>query len=295
MSINQNEKQYEEVSLKENVSLMQNRYTPTLKMIGERIMDIIECLIKLGSGVVSSMLETSKRYSNDERFTPEGREYYRELHEGLSIASNNLQDYQEKRKSSAFEKLDTDVSPKIKLDSCQNNVNALKARVLIESYFGVYRGKYPFYFFGENEFESSDLHYKILQYLKYPYGEGKEEFHLTPILALSSCTTESASCLNTMVFCEEGIAFDYCHEFRVVPYETVKIVYKKKKRSLLGSTWDVFLLSYNEEPLTHYVLGDEYSAGINLTHCNERDREMFARSIYDFIQCFNRECKYSQN
>lgn len=59
-------------------------------------MDIIECLLKLGSGVVNSMLETSKRYSSDERFTPEGREYYRELHEGLSIASNNLQDYQEK-------------------------------------------------------------------------------------------------------------------------------------------------------------------------------------------------------
>lgn len=255
-------------------------------------MDIIECLIKLGSGVVSSMLETSKRYSSDERFTPEGREYYRELHEGLSIASNNLQDYQEKRKSSAFEKIDTDVSQKIKLDSCQNNVNVLKARVLIESYFGVYRGKYPFYFFDENRL--SNKHNEILQYLRFPCGEGKVEFRLKPILAIKSNDLD-ASPLNTMVFCEEGIAFAYYNGFEVISYEDIKVVYKKKRWTISGTYWDVFLSNNTEKLITSYVLAGIYPPGINMNKCNEKERDLIAHSVYDFIRCFNRECKYSQN
>jgi len=257
-------------------------------------MDIIECLIKLGSGIVNSMLDTSKRYSKDERFTPEGREYYKELYEGLSIASKNLQDYQKRKSSSTFEKLHTNVNESSKLNSKKSNKNILKIYALIESYFGIYRGKYPFYFFDQND--SLDLKEQILQYLRFPYGEGKFEFHLTPILAFSSKKKKSNSevcCLNTMVFCEEGIAFDYSNEFKVIAYEDIIKVYKKEhKKFFVTLGYDIFLSNTSEELSTHYVLESKYPPAIDLFDFNEKESGLIAYAVYDFIRCFNHECKY---
>lgn len=247
-------------------------------------MDIIECLLKLGSGVVNSMLETSKRYSSDERFTPEGREYYRELHEGLSIASNNLQDYQEKRKSSAFEKLDTDVSSKMKLSSYQNNVNALKARTLIEVYFGRFRGMSQVYFFGEeptdeNKYWVNDWKEKIAS-LKERYKAKYHSESFTPVLLFEG-----------ILFCEEGIGygFNLNDEARAcfpIPYKDIVSVGKRRKRNFLFNDEYYVWFEYANKDIL--LVANKWSFDYGTTHRAKTD--LFVKAITDFIRCLNPNC-----
>ena len=244
-------------------------------------MDIIECLIKLGSGVVDSMLETSKRYSSDERFTPEGREYYRELHEGLSIASNNLQDYQTKRNSSAFEKLDTDVSSKTRLESCQNNINALKARTLIEVYFGRFKGTLHTYFFGEEPTDENknwvnDWKMKV-QYLQDNYKAKYHSESFTPIFLFKG-----------ILFCEEGIGYG-CYEDEVsipIPYNDIVSLVKQRKRNFLFS--DEYYVWYECSNKDLVLINNNWSFNYGSTQRAETD--LFVKAITDFIRCLNPNC-----
>ena len=256
-------------------------------------MDIIEVLLSLGSVTVDSMISTSERYSKDKRFTPEGREYYKELHDGLTMASKNLKEYKQKRETSAFEKLRSNAIQDSKLSGKQNNTDIFRVHALIEAYFSVYRGKYPFYFFDQ---ESSAVHEKILQYVTFPYGAGKKEYQLTPIIAISTLKngdTSNAFSMDTVVFCEEGIAFDFKGGyFNVMPYANVKMVCKKAKRSFLINKCDVFLVDSTGDFSTSYVLESTYPPGADLYKCSENDRNLIAHSIYDFIRCFNPNCKY---
>ncbi|MDE5582533.1 MAG: hypothetical protein K2J08_02345 [Ruminococcus sp.] len=254
-------------------------------------MDIIESLLGLGSAMVDSMISTSKTYSKDERFTPEGREYYKELNQALTMAKDNLEAYKQKRESSSFEKLYSSATSNSKLNKHANRTDILKLYTLIDVYFGIYRGKKPFYFFDQ---ESSKMHDKILEYLTYPYGVGKKEYKLTPILAISDLDERSslnAFSEKTVVFCEEGIAWNFNQwKFYIVSYANVKQVYKRTKKTFLTNKCDVFLVESTGGFTTSYVMQQTYPAAANLGGCNANERNLIASSIYNFIRCFNSDC-----
>lgn len=250
-------------------------------------MDIIEILIKFGSGVVSSMLETSKRYSNDERFTLEGREYYRELYEGLSIASNNLQDYQEERKSrksSAYEKLDIGVSQKMRLNSCQNNIDALKVHTLAEIYFGRFRETSYTYFFGEeptcekkNWVDDWELRVSCLKE-SYRVRYNGESF--TPVLVFKG-----------VLICEEGIGRcfdvnDETHAYFPIPYKDIISIRKVIKRNFLFS--DECIVWFECGNKAYCVVDNTWKFDYDTAHRAETD--LFVRAITDFIHCLNPNC-----
>ena len=112
-------------------------------------MDIIECLLSLGSATVDSMISTAKRYSTDSHFTEEGREHYREFGEAMTIAKSNLEEYKKKKESSSFEKLYANATANSKLNGFRNNVDSARMYALVEMFFGSYRGVDGFYFFDE--------------------------------------------------------------------------------------------------------------------------------------------------
>lgn len=247
-------------------------------------MDIIECLIKLGSGVVNSMLETSKIYSNDERFTPEGREYYRELHEGLSIASNNLSDYQKKRNSSDFEKIGMNVSSKMRLDSCQNNIDALKVHTLAEIYFGRFRGTSYTYFFGEEPTGEKkdwvdDWREKVAC-LKDRYRARYNGESFTPVLVFKG-----------VLICEEGIGRginvnDEAHAPFPISYKDIISIRKSIKRNFLFS--DEYCVWFECGSKDIQIVDGGWCFDYGSTHREETD--LFVKSIADFIHCLNTNC-----
>lgn len=247
-------------------------------------MDIIECLIKLGSGVVNSMLETSKRYSNDERLTPEGREYYRELYDGLSVASSNFQDYKEKRNSQDFEKLH--MYSIQNLNTMQNNVNALKVRTLVEVYFREFIGKPFIHFWGEpptygffDEDRLYDLKLKI-EVIEENMKMLNSNYTITPIFAT----------IGSLIFCEEGIGFaldSSIGKHVLISYEKVdKIVKSRKKSFLSGDEYDIYPKSLN----TNLESLNTASFKNIRNDAQRKEIELFARAIVDFIRCFNSNC-----
>lgn len=251
-------------------------------------MDIVEVLLKLGDTVVNSMLQTSDRYSKDAKFTEESREYYQELHNSLEIASSNLSEYKARRTQS---KNCQEIVQSNTLSSCYTgDVSVLKIRALIDVYFSQYKSDSHFYFFDDNEV--NDNNRSIMSYLNYPYGEGKYRFNLKPIMAYRSDNCDCSS-LNALVFCEEGIAFDYVDEFRVIPYNDIACLRRKvvKKAIFIGIEY-LFLLDSKSghEPRTHYVLESAFSAGFDMDGI--KDKEKFCDIVYSFIKHFNPACKY---
>lgn len=248
-------------------------------------MDIIEGLLSLGSYVVDSMISTSARYSKDERFTPEGRKYYKELHEDLTLAKDNLEEYKNKKNSSTFEKLRSNATSNSKLDAKRSSTDAFKARTLIEVYFGKYRGRRPFYFFDE---QHTDEHKEILDWLR--DFKGSRNLNFTPIFAL----TDYASCPSSgsLIFYEEGLGFFLDHdseEFVVMPYAGIEVINRWTEKVLFFSTDYKIDFSDLSDKISTFIV--TFTASRNDLESKELDL-ITGSTIYDFIKCFNSNCKF---
>lgn len=266
-------------------------------------MDIIESLLSLGSGVIDSMISTSERYSKDKRFTTEGREYYKELHEGLTMAKGNLDKYKKKRESSAFKKLQIDESENLKLATQRDSVNILRVYNLIEAYFGGYRGqdfedtkRELFHFFDKK----CPIITALFEYVKEPCRGQK--FDVFPILALGITQDVWTGFRfkinkdNFLVFCAEGIAFGRdkdSSKYTVIPYKDIEKVYRDERHQ------ESFLLGRIQYRYLYFKpIG--YSKEYNMpcirfsSELSESSKKLISNSIYEFIRCFNPNCTYEE-
>lgn len=248
-------------------------------------MDIIECIIKSDPKVVDRIISISEKCANDSCFTSSDRDYYQELHDGLAIASDDLNEY--KNNHSKFPKLQESGS----LLSQSTNPEILKVYIFAEIFFGRFRNNSKLLILDQADNEY--LKGNIIEGLNDPLKSGNYfDYHTTPVIAFSLYGVEKMTFMwqDPMVFCEEGIAFELNNSrFNVVPYSNVNKVYVKEKKSFLSSHYDVWLLNGTNEPKESSLSG-ECSAKIDLHHYD--NKEAITRSIYYFIKCFNPNCEY---
>ena len=267
-------------------------------------MDIIEGLMKLGSIVVDSMISTSKSYSKDKRFTQEGKKYYKELNEALTMAKGNLEEYKQKREEK-FKRLQLAESMNYKLAS-KRSAEILRVYSLIEAHFGGFRGqafedekRELFHFFDKN----SPIVKALLEYVKSPCSG--QNFDVFPILALGITQnvwdglsgTFKINRDNFLVFCAEGVAFGRdknSSKYIVIPYQNIEKVYidERHKDSIIS----LFDVQYNE--LCFKPVG--YDNRFDMPRINfssklsEETKRLIANSMYSFIRCFNPNCTYEE-
>lgn len=263
-------------------------------------MDIIESLLALGSVMVDSMISTSETYSKDERFTPEGREYYKELNQALTMAKGNLKEYKQKRETSAFKKLQIADGENSRMATQRTSADLLKVYNLIEAYFGGYRGQD---FEDKNQclfhFLDKDcpINNAVLKYVKEPCTGQK--FDVFPILALGRTAnvwkplsgTFKVNHYEFLVFCAEGIAFGTNPYHYVLPYTDIEKVYRYEKH-----TSGFFGVS-----ISHlYFKPKNCSKETNMPRLrfpdalSESSKKLIANSMYNFIHCLNPNCTYEE-
>ena len=243
-------------------------------------MDIIECLLSLGSATVDSMISTAKRYSTDSNFSKEGRERYRELGEAMTIAKKSIEEYKKKKETSAFEKLYENATANSKLNGYRNNMESARVYALIETFFGGYRGADGFYFFDEQP--KANWQHSLSPAIE-NIKRRHINFNFTPIMAIYSDLR--------FVFGIEGFyGLDLANDDdKVFPYSVVSKV-----------RWDIskpFLSS--EETIVFELANETQTIVTSLCQLKaKRDSEMLAmykalcrNVIPDFIKCFGGSCK----
>ena len=267
-------------------------------------MDIIEGLMKLGSIVVDSMISTSKSYSEDKRFTQEGKQYYKELNEALTMAKGNLEEYKQKREEK-FKRLQLAESMNYKLAAERRSAEILRVYSLIETHFGGFRGqafedenRELFHFFDKN----SPIVKALLEYVKSP--RSGQNFDVFPILALGITQNVWSGLSRTfkikrdnfLVFCAEGVAFGgdkNSSKYTIIPYQSIEKIYRDERYE------DIFLLGriqYNDL----YFKPTGYNRELDMpriqfsSKLSEETKKLIASSMYSFIRCFNPDCAYEE-
>lgn len=219
-------------------------------------MSALDGILSLGRAFTEGMIDRADKYSKDDKFSPEQREYYGNLSEGLR---NSLDKISEK----TSKKMEAPIIGTVNVQDYTQE--QLKAMALMEPFFGVYRKKYS-----ENWifFDNASAYHKAYDIII----NNCQSINWKPYIFICGKNKYIGS---GVVLCDKGVAFP--DQAIAKPYGHIDYVTIKRSSAL---------------DTTSIYFGSTRNPRVSFDICTPKnEREELVRKLYDFIVAINGKCE----